>query len=71
MSYETLQETPAFKKRNKVVAPDSDRKLFVYMTNIDEILENPLSMVDERKLDLMEKFSSKLSKLVRVNSFER
>ena len=71
MTYETIQETLPFKKRNKTVGPDSVEQLFVYMTNIDEILENPLSMLDEKKMNILEKFSEKLSKSVRVNSFER
>ena len=71
LTYETVQETAPFKKRNKIVGPETNEKQFVYMTNIDEILENPLSLLDEKKMNIMEKFSEKISKSVRVNSFER
>jgi hypothetical protein len=71
MTYETIQETTPFKKRKKIQGPETIEQLFVYMTNIDEILENPLSMLDEKKMNVLEKFSEKLSKSVRVNSFER
>lgn len=71
MTYETLQETPPFKKRSKIVGPETVEQLFVFMTNIDEILENPLAMLDEKKMNVLEKFSEKLSKSVRMNSFER
>jgi hypothetical protein len=55
----------------RVVGPNTIENQFVYMTNIDEILDNPLNMLDEKKISVIEKFSEKIAGSMRYNSLER
>lgn len=71
ITYDILQETKGFKKVLKVVGPNTVEKQFVYMTNIDDILDNPLSTLDEKKISIVEKFSEKIAKPIRYNSLDR
>lgn len=71
ITYDIIQETKGFRKVLKVIGPDTIEKQFVYMTNIDEILDNPLNMLDEKKISVIEKFSEKIAKPMRYNSLDR
>ena len=70
-TYEIQQEVSNLQKVLKVKGPDTFDNRFVYMTNIDEILDNPLNNLDDRKQEIVEMFSDKMSKPIRYNTLDR